>query len=164
MKITNLENEDIEACLRIYNYYIKNTCFTLEEDLLDLDTFTKRCNSIKSKFPFIVARDESNNILGYAYLNTFNPRSAYRRSADLSIYIDNNHTHEHLGKYLLDEIIKLVEKYNIDIIVSIVTSENENSVKFHLKNNFTLEGTLHNVAYKFNKDISISYFVRHLSK
>lgn len=92
-------------------------------------------------------------------MNTFNPRSA-----DLSIYIDNNHTHEHLGKYLLDEIIKLVEKYNIDTIVSIVTSENENSVKFHLKNNFTLKGTLHNVAYKFNKDISISYFVRHLSK
>lgn len=33
MLIRKLEEKDISECLAIYNYYIENTCFTLEEDV-----------------------------------------------------------------------------------------------------------------------------------
>ena len=86
--IEELTEKDIEKCLEIYNHYITNTCFTFKE--WDL--------KISEKYPFIVIKNSDKEVLGYAYLNYFNSRSAYRHTADLSIYISKEHTHEHLGK------------------------------------------------------------------
>lgn len=164
MMIRKLEEKDIAICLNIYNYYIENTCFTLEEEKLSLDDFKTRCENILNKYPFIVLENDEGIVIGYAYLNTFNPRSAYRKTADLSIYVSKDHLHEHAGKILLQEIEKLAVTYGITNIISIVTSENKNSVHFHQKNGFVLEGTMHDVALKFGKIISVDYYRKPLSK
>ncbi len=162
MNIRNLEEKDINKCLEIYNYYIENTCFTLEEQKLDINSFKDRCLNILKKYPFIVLENDEGSIVGYAYLNTFNSRSAYRITADLSIYVSKDHLHEHVGAILLKEIEKLAQERGILNIISIVTSENENSSSFHLKNGFVLEGTIHDVAIKFGKTISVNYFRKSL--
>lgn len=158
MRIRKIEKKDVAQCLDIYNYYIENTCFTLEEERLGLDSFENRCKEISERYPFIVAENDEGAIIGYAYLNTFNPRSAYRKTADLSIYVSKSHLHEHVGGILLQEIEKLALRYGIANIISIVTNENQNSINFHLRNGFALEGTIHEVAIKFGKVISVSYF------
>lgn len=142
----------------IYNYYIKTSSFALEEEELSLSDFKSGCLSILSKYPFIVLENDDENVIGYAYLNTFNPRSAYRHTADLSIYVSKDHLHEHAGKILLEEIENLARKQGITNIISIVTSENENSKAFHYKNGFILEGDLHDVTFKFNKIFGVYYF------
>lgn len=50
MQILNLEDNDIIECLDIYNYYIKNTVFTLEEEELDLQKFKKDVLVLKINF------------------------------------------------------------------------------------------------------------------
>ena len=162
MIIRTIEEKDVKQCLEIYNYYIENTCFTLEEEKLSLEDFKKRCDNILKKYPFIVLENDKKKIIGYAYLSTFNSRSAYRKTADLSIYVSKNHLHEHIGIMLLKEIEKLACKYDIANIISIVTSENDNSVNFYLKNGFVLEGTIHDVAIKFGKVISVYYLKKAL--
>lgn len=158
MVIRTIEEKDVNQCLEIYNYYIENTCFTLEEEKLSLECFKKRCESILKKYPFIVLENDEKKVIGYAYLSAFNSRSAYRKTADLSIYVSNTHLHEHIGIMLLKEIEKLANEYDIANIISIITCENDNSVNFHLKNGFILEGTIHDVAIKFGKVISVYYF------
>lgn len=100
--------------------------------------------------------------MGYAYLNTFNSKSAYRITADLSIYVTKDNLHEYIGAILLKEIEKLAQERGILNIISIVTSENENSSSFHLKNGFVLEETINDVAIKFGKTISVNYFRKSL--
>ncbi len=158
MNICSLTDIDIDQCLEIYNYYILNTAYTLEEKELTHDEFYSRCHLITDKYPFIVVKNDEGKVLGYAYLDVFNSRSAYRKTADLSIYVNKDHLHEHLGKNLLEEIEKLAKIYGITNIISLITSENPNSAKFHLRNGFYLEATLKNVAIKFNKDISVFYY------
>lgn len=108
-----LAEKDIEKCLEIYNYYIKNTSFSLEEEELSLEAYRARVAGITKKYPFIVAHDGSGEAVGFAYLNVFNERSAYRHTADLSIYVDNHRTHEHIGEILRD--LLLSEKAHIKI-------------------------------------------------
>lgn len=155
--IRELEDSDIEACLNIYNYYIENTCYTLEEERLSLSDFTSRVKRIQSHYPFLVYVDDENHILGYAYLDVFHERSAYKKTADLSIYVDKNHLHDHIGVILLNAIEKKAKEYSITNIISIVTSENENSLHFHEKHGFLLEGNIHDVAYKLGRSISVYY-------
>lgn len=100
--------------------------------------------------------------MGYAYLNTFNLRSAYRITADLSIYVNKDHLYEHIGAILLKELEKLAQERVILNIISIVTSENDNSSSFHLKNGFVLEGTIRDIAIKFWETISVNYFRKSL--
>lgn len=158
MKIEEIKEEDIQDCLNIYNYYILNTAYTLEEEPLDLKTFTNRVNSIKKEYPYIVIKNDNNEILGYAYLHKYNERIAYRITSELSIYISKDHLNEHLGTILLNEIEKLAKEKGIENIISSVTSENKNSIKFHENHGYILEGKLNNIAYKFNTYISLYYF------
>lgn len=156
--IERLKSEDIEQVLRIYNYYILNSCFTLEEEALSLETFTKRCETIMSRYPYIVAKDDDGKVVGYAYLDEFNSRSAYRHTADLSIYVDKDRLHDHIGQFLLDNIEDIASEYEITTIISLVTSENNNSVKFHERNGFLLEGNIRDCANKFGKDLGVYYY------
>ncbi len=158
MKIENITDEDIKECLNIYNYYILNTAYTLEVDALDLKTFTERVHSIKKELPYIVIKDDNNHVLGYAYLHKFNERIAYKITCELSIYISNEHLNEHLGSLLLNKIEEIAKEKGIQNIVSSITSENKNSLKFHENHGYILEGKLNNIAYKFNTYISLYYF------
>ena len=156
MTIRNLEDGDIQECLGIYNNYILNSVFTLEEEALSLGEFRRRCLGIQSRYPFLVLEEEG-KVRGYAYLDTFNPRSSYRWTADLSIYVDPSCRGQGYGKSLLDAIEKKALEMGICNIVSIVTTENQGSFLFHRKNGFVLEGTLHDVAKKFGWVVGVYY-------
>lgn len=163
MIVRTMEEKDIGQCLEIYNDYIVNTCFTLEEEPLDFETFRERCRDIAKRYPFIVSENEEGIVVGYAYLDTFNPRSAYRRTADLSIYVSKDHLHEHVGGILLEEIEKRARKAGITNLIAIVTDENVNSLNFHRKNGFIAEGTIHDVAIKFGRVLGVYYLRKALS-
>lgn len=77
--------EDIAACTELYNYYIENTCITLEEEPVTPEKFGARAARITKDYPYIVARDGAGKPIGFAYLDAFNPRSAYRCTADLCV-------------------------------------------------------------------------------
>ncbi len=160
--IRTIEDKDIKECLDIYNYYILNTVYTFEEKALTLEEFSIRVNKIKEKFPYIVYENDNKEVIGYAYLNYFNERSAYRRSADLSIYVSCNHLKEHIGYKLLEKIERLAKDNGIDTIISIVTDENINSKNFHEKNGFIVEGHLHDVAFKHSRSLGIYYLRKYI--
>jgi L-amino acid N-acyltransferase YncA len=157
MKIENIKNEDIPRCVEIYNYYIINTCHTLEEEPISEEIFKNRVETISKKYPYIVYKDDNNFVLGYAYVHAFHERSAFKKSVELSIYVDKDHLHEHIGQSLFDKMMELVKKQGFTNVISVVTEENKKSISFHLKNGFILEGTLHNIAYKLNTDVSVCY-------
>lgn len=158
MKIRAIENKDIESCLDIYNYYIENTTITFEEEKLNLVEFSNRCAKIREKYPYIVCQNDNGEVLGYAYLSAYSDRSAFRITADLSIYVNKDYTHEHIGSLLLEEIEKLAKKQNILNIISIVTDENINSNTFHESHGFILEGTMHDVGLKFGRILGVNIF------
>lgn len=158
MKISALEERDIQGCLDLYNHYIKNTCFTLEEDELSLEAFKTRVHQITRHYPFVVAKDEHNQVLGYAYLSVFNERSAYRRTADLSIYIHKDHLHEHIGSALFQHIETLAKRQGLTNLISIITSENPASLRFHEAMGFVKEAHLKTVAFKMGKTIDSLYY------
>lgn len=116
------------------------------------------------RYPFTVAKDESGKTVGFAYLDAFNTKSAYRCTADLTIYVDHRHLHDHIGSGLLSEIERLAVKSGITMLISIITYCNLNSRMFHERNGFVPEGTLHDVAVKFGEKKSICYYRKELKK
>ena len=154
--------EDIAACTELYNYYIENTCITLEEEPVTPEEFGARAARITKDYPYIVARDGAGKPVGFAYLDVFNPRSAYRCTADLSIYVDRACRGSGVGQKLYAEIERLGRERGIENLISIITSDNEGSLRFHRKNGFTEIGVMPAVAFKFGKYLDVSFFQKHL--
>lgn len=154
--------EGIAACTELYNYYIENTCITLEEEPVTPEEFGARAARITKDYPYIVARDGAGKPIGFAYLDAFNPRSAYRCTADLSIYVDHACRGSGVGQKLYTEIERLGRERGIENLISIITSDNEVSLRFHRKNGFTEIGVMPAVAFKFGKYLDVSFFQKHL--
>lgn len=154
--IRKAELKDCGACVEIYNYYIENTTVTFEETPLTVEEFEARFLRITEKYPFFVAEEDGKTV-DYAYLDTFNPRSAYRKTTDLSIYPDKNTVSRGLGSLLLDKIEKEAEARGFDNIISSVTEENSASVLFHEKHGFTHAGRLEKVGVKFGKELDVLF-------
>lgn len=154
--IRKAELKDCGACVEIYNYYIENTTVTFEETPLTVEEFEARFLRITEKYPFFVA-EEHGKTVGYAYLDTFNPRSAYRKTTDLSIYLDKNTVSRGLGSLLLDKIEKEAAARGFENIISLVTEENATSVLFHKKHGFTHSGRLEKVGVKFGKELDVLF-------
>ncbi len=154
--------EDIAACTELYNYYIENTCITLEEEPVTPEEFGARVARITKDYPYIVARDGAGKPIGYAYLDVFNARSAYRCTADLSIYVAHSCRGGGVGQKLYAEIERLGSERGIENLISIITSDNEGSLRFHRKNGFTEIGVMSAVAFKFGKYLDVSFFQKHL--
>ena len=154
--------EDIAAYTELYNYYIENTCITLEEEPVTPEEFGARVARITKDYPYIVARDGAGKPIGFAYLDAFNPRSAYRCTADLSIYVDRACRGSGVGQKLYAEIERLGRERGIENLISIITSDNEGSLRFHRKNGFTEISVMPAVAFKFGKYLDVSFFQKHL--
>lgn len=81
-------------------------------------------------------------MLGYAYLDRYNERSAYRRTADLSVYLAQDARGHGIGALLYKAIEEAGRAMGLHSIVSIVTGENTGSVHFHEKMGFCRVGKI----------------------
>ncbi len=161
MTISPITQADIPACLAIYNTYIRNTTITFEEAPLTVADFTARVEEILPKYPYLVGK-EGEDVLGYAYLAPFNPRSAYRYTADLSIYLNAEQTARGVGSVLYQEIEREAILRGYRMIVSLVTSENTRSARFHEKHGFTLAGELPEVGFKMERWLGVRFYYKRI--
>ncbi len=155
--ILPLTDADLAACAAIYNHYIEHTCVTLEEAPMTPAEFGARARRIAADYPYLVAKAADGRVLGYAYLDRFNPRSAYRTTADLSIYVHPEHRADGVGTALLRSICAAAREQGIRNLISIITANNAPSLAFHKKHGFIPEGTLRRVAIKFGQVLDVCY-------
>lgn len=157
MTIRPMCEADLAACLAIYNPYILNTCCSLEEEAVSLPEFSRRMRAVWDIYPCLVACD-GDTVVGYAYLSPFNTRSAYRITADLSIYVHPDRRHAHIGEALLSAIEAAAPACGVRNIVSLVTEGNAASEHFHEKNGFVRQGYLPDLAVKFGRSCGLRYY------
>ncbi|MCL2130541.1 MAG: GNAT family N-acetyltransferase, partial [Treponema sp.] len=79
---------DTTAICEIYNHYVTHTIVTFEETAVSAAEMEERIRIISAKYPYL-AWEDSEGINGYAYVNKWKERVAYRQTAELSIYVRN---------------------------------------------------------------------------
>lgn len=158
--------QDAKALLAIYAPYIQNTAITFEYVVPSVQEFQNRILHILQNYPYLVAESE-NKIIGYAYASAFGERAAYAWTAEVSIYVEQNHRKKGVGKNLYQALEKTLQAQNIiNLIACVAHTEQEdahltkNSLHFHLHMGYQVAGTLHQCGYKFHK----WYDIVHLEK
>ena len=163
--------DDAAQILAIYGPYIENTAITFEYEVPSVEEFRQRIGNIMSKFPYLVAVDqESGNIIGYTYANTFRSRKAYDWSVELSIYLAPHAKSNGTGRRLYTALEQILTMQNIKILVATITEPSGGddtytdnaSVNFHKAMGFSLAGNIHRCGFKFGNWYDTVYMEKFL--
>ncbi|MGT2803221.1 GNAT family N-acetyltransferase [Streptococcus henryi] len=162
--------QDAQALLDIYSYYVDQTAITFEYEAPSLEEFTDRILKTLAKYPYLVA-EEDGKILGYAYAGAFNPRAAYDWAVEVTIYLDKSAQGKGLGKALytaLENALKLQNIINLNACIAYPEVEDQylsqNSVQYHQHLGYSLVGQFHKCGYKFNTWYDMVWMEKHLSQ
>ncbi|WP_430742429.1 arsinothricin resistance N-acetyltransferase ArsN1 family A [Bacillus atrophaeus] len=114
--IRRAKEEDLIAILDIYNQGIRDRIATLETEEKDLKYMSDWFLQRSDKYAVLTAAI-GNEVAGWASLNPYSHRCAYRGVADLSIYISRSYRGRGIGKALLANIEKEAVDADIHKIV-----------------------------------------------
>lgn len=115
-----------------------------------------RC--LEKGWPWLVAEGADGTILGYAYLNQFRDRAAYRHSAETSVYVADAMHGLGLGRRLMQALLEAGGKAGFRQFVAVIgDSGNAGSIALHSRLGFRHVGTLTNVGEKFGRLLDVVY-------
>ena len=98
---------DAAAICAIYNQGIEDRLATLETELRTPEERRQWMAARGPRHPVIVAEEPGAGLVGWASLNSFNPRPAYDHVADLSVYIERGWRGKGVGRRLIDRLLEL---------------------------------------------------------
>ncbi|MDO4315886.1 MAG: GNAT family N-acetyltransferase [Oscillospiraceae bacterium] len=156
MNIRFAAEGDSAALLRIYGQYI-DTPITFEYTLPTEAEFARRIRDITAVYPYLVC-EEDGRIVGYAYAHRQAERAAYQWNAELSVYLDKEHTGRGLGKRLYGMLMDLLRLQGIRTVYALVTVPNEKSEGLHRRLGFRHMGTQRGTGYKNGAWRDVAWF------
>lgn len=160
--------EDVQALLDIYSYYVENTAATFEYEPPTADEFSGRISSARRRYPYLcISCDDE--IVGFAFAHAFRERPAYDYSTEVTIYLHPEHRHEGYGKLIytaLEAELARIGVRDLYACVAVPKGVDEHlsmdSPNFHKSMGYTVCGTFTNCGYKFGRWYDMVWMVRHI--
>lgn len=151
IKIRPYQTEDTQAVLDIINYNILNSTALYD---YNIRTYEQQKAILEDKtnkhFPVIVAKQDG-KVVGFGMYSEFRFREAYKYTVEHSVYVDNEHHGQGIGKLLLYELIQLAKNQKLHTMIAVIDAENQSSVDFHEKFGFKTVGIIKESGYKFDR-------------
>ncbi|WP_022880257.1 GNAT family N-acetyltransferase [Microbacterium sp. B19] len=150
---------DIPDIREIYNYYVRNSVVTFDEKPWSISKWREKFEKLKQiDLPFLVAEAPSGQILGYALVQPWQSKSAYRYTVENSIYLGQAASGKGLGRALLEALIDACAEKGIREMVAAISDKGaEASIALHEKLGFTEVGRMGRVGFKFGRWLGVVY-------
>lgn len=159
MVIRWAEPEDLEAIVEIFNYEIINgtSSFSIHPKTVEERRGWFEEHD-KDTHPLIVAEEEG-KVVGYASLSAYRSYDAYASSVELSVYVDRDHRGQSVGKSLMEHLLRLArENGKVHAVLSVITGDNEASMRLHEKFGFECCGVTREVGKKFGRYLDTAIY------
>ena len=152
---------DLPRIFAIYNEEIEHGIATFEVEPKDVERDRGWLTGRGELYPVIVAI-AGDELVGWASLSQWSPRGAYRRTAEVSEYVDPGHRGEGIGKGMLGELVERARDRDIAVLLARVSQPNPASVAMHEALGFATFGTQRRCGEKFGRVLDVVLMDRHL--
>lgn len=130
---------DAEAICRIYNQGIEDRVATLETELRTPEERRRWLAGHGPRHPVVVAETDR-GVVGWASLNVFNAREAYRFVADISVYVERGDRGKGAGSALLARLIDLGRAHGFHKLVLSAFPFNAAGMALYVRHGFRAVG------------------------
>jgi phosphinothricin acetyltransferase len=154
---------DVPEMQSIYAHHVLHGAGTFEEVPPSVEAMAEHFSHVTSHgWGWLVAADAT-GVLGYAYYAPFRDRSAYRFTAETSIYVRDDVRGQGVGKALVAALIEAARAAGFRRMVAVIgDSENAGSIGVHASLGFRQAGTLREVGLKFGRWVDVVFMQRTL--
>ncbi len=149
--------EDSRRICDIYNHFVQNTSVSFEEVPVSQEDMEKRIETVTSSYPFLVYESKE-GVVGYAYANKWKERSAYRFTAEVTVYIHKDHPRKGYGSELLKALLDDLKTRDIHVLIAVIALPNEQSIQLHERFGFKKVAHFTEVGYKQKRWIDVGYW------
>ena len=140
---------DAPAVASIYAHYVENSAATFDEEPPPADEMAAKIAA--AELPFLVAEVDG-RVAGYAYLAPYHERSAYRFTAEDSVYVAPDARRGGIGRALLERLLAAGEEAGVrEVIAIIALTGGDASIALHRAFGFREVGRLEAVGLKHGR-------------
>lgn len=149
-----VRKEDAPAIVSIYNRYIIGSNLTFEEEPLTTEEMASRITEISSSFPYFVY-EENGEVKGYCYAHAWKERSAYRYTAETTVYLSPDVTGKSIGTALMQRLIAECKEMGLKTLIACITEGNVASKALHERLGFKQVSCFKEVGLKFGEWLDV---------
>lgn len=149
--------DDISVICTIYNYYIEHTVITFEETPLSIQQMCERFHSYTKLYPWLVC-EHNGEVVGYAYASKWKERSAYKHTAEVTVYLKHGLLQKGFGSALYTELFAQLKATGCHVLLGCLAIPNEPSARLHERFGFTKIAHFTEVGRKFDRWVDVGYW------
>lgn len=154
-----VKEDDINAIVDIYNYYIINSIATFETEMVTYkEMFTRMLKVQENNLPWLIIENNEGKIIGYSYACKWRERFAYRYSVEVTVYLSHLHSGKGLGTKLYTHLFAALNDLGIHSAISGITLPNADSINLHEKFGMKQVAHFKEVGFKFNQWLDVGYW------
>lgn len=162
MRIREGTASDGAECAAIYAPYVRDTAVSFESEPPTAAEMARRIDAALTTHAWLVIED-SGRVVGYAYGSRFRARDAYRRSCEVSAYIERAHQGRGAGHALYAELLARLAARGYRTAVAGYTLPNPRSEGLHRALEFEPVGVYRSIGFKFGLYHDVAWVQRMLS-
>jgi L-amino acid N-acyltransferase YncA len=143
LQIREATADDSTAIAHIYNQGIEDRMATLETQLRTAHERATWLAARSSRHPVLVAVGASGRVVGWASLNSFNPRPAYDHVVDVSVYVGREARGHGVGDALLGALEQRARLLGYHKLVLAAFPTNAPGMRLYERHKFQTVGIYH---------------------
>lgn len=156
--IRKAEITDIPYIREIYNDAVLNTTATFDLEPRTMEEMEKWFHRHTGKHIILIYEDQGIPV-AYASFSTYRERPAFDASVEFSIYVHKDFQKQGIGRELTSEMLQIAkDDSRIHNIISLITSENETSIKMHKAFGFSFCGRIEDAGFKFGRYLHLDAY------
>ena len=148
MIIRIAKRSDVPAMREIFNEVLSNSNSIYREEEVSLDErYAWFDEKIQHNFPIFGAY-EDDKLIGYAGYGSWRAAQGYRKTVEITIYVDNNKRGNGIGTALMEHLIDQAKADGYHVMIGAIDSANLSSIDFHKRFGFVETARMPEVALK----------------
>lgn len=155
--IREVRTADAPRIAAIYNHYVRETVVTFEEEPVADAEMARRVAETAAGYPWLVW-EEGGEVLAYAHASSWKRRSAYRLTAESTIYAAPAATGRRIGSQLYPALIAVMQERGLHAAIGGISLPNPASIALHEKLGFVPVGVFREVGFKFGRRVDVGYW------
>lgn len=162
MQFVPISESDTDAILDVFNYFVEHSYAAYYSKKVGPE-YPKRLLSIAARYPVLTVKDDDGRVLGFGLLHPYHPGDCLDKTAELTYFLRPECTNRGIGTRLLAELTNHAKDLGVRTLLANISSQNEQSLAFHVKHGFEEVARLPAIGEKFGTPFDIVYMRKIIS-
>lgn len=150
-RIQRVEKYHLPLMCALLNQEAQRSAATVAHCPEDVSTWVKNWEQTQNHYPWLVALDAQNQVIGYAKASAYNAREGFNWTVVLSIYLYPEIQGKGVGSILYQHLIQCLIHQGYRVAYARITLPNSASLSLHNRFGFKQVGFLPHFAWKFDQ-------------